>query len=254
LCDLILAAAEGLPGKALDFDAVPDAFLIHEVLDKRTDLFERFASLVVSYVRDGTPYAINPFGPRSRDPWSAGRFKTGADLFLLAHEFAHVAGGHFGPHDPPRSGVVILTAGGVVEIPERVRVNWDDEFEADSNAVRSLFHVAGRLQGEPSEFFAGAYLLLCGLRALRQNICTLQNAHAQESPLPSHPPIDTRLEVIRKVAASYAADGAVRRGQVLEYIVKHFNQQLSRMMVVAHLQGIRPSHFWNASTICQQDL
>jgi hypothetical protein len=200
------------------------------------------------------PYSITPFGPRPSDPWAAGRFKTGADLFLLAHEFAHVAAGHFFPHEPPQSGVVIHTREGVVAIPQWVRINWDDEFEADSHAIRALFHVTSRIKGKPAEFFSGAYLLLCGLRALRQAICTLQNGHIQESPVGSHPPVDTRLEVIRKTALSIGADDAVRQAQVLEYVVKYLSQQLARLLVVAHLKGLRPSIAWKPEEMCQEDV
>ena len=249
--DVVLAGADELPRKATDFAGVPDYFLIHEALSARTDLIERFQQIIVVYLRDAGPYALNPFGPAPRDPFHAGRLKAGADLFLLAHEFAHIARNHFAPHEPPHSGVVILTRHGKIELPSHVRIKWDDELEADARALDAIAHLSKQVNANESDFFCGAYLLLACLQALRRGICLLARGAVQEARSPTHPPFDTRLECLRILGEQRLSAATVRQAQVLEYVSKFLFDQLSRKLLVAHMSGLRPAKQWSIDAICE---
>ena len=251
IMDVVLAGADLLPRRVTEFAGVPDYHLIHQTLSSETDLIGRFQQIIVVYLRDASPYALDPFGPTPRDQFHAGRLKAGADLFLLAHEFAHIARNHFVPHEPPQSGVVIVTRDGKIEVPSHVRLKWDDEFEADERALAAIAHLSKRVDANEADFFCGAYLLLACLQLLQRGICMLARGNAQQAASASHPPIDTRLERLRMLAENRISAAAVRQAHVLEYVAKFLFDQLSRKLVIAHVQGLRPAKQWAIEAICQ---
>lgn len=133
--------------------------------------------------------------------------------FVIAHELAHLFGGHVA--DAPRPLGVRVDQGSAGEN----RTHWDEEYFADGLAISLLINSKSRSQDQAFEavwVFAGAVFFLNCLDIIEK---------AYAIPPTSHPPANTRLTRLREYIAQIIPDSEllkvfINRYDVLSKIMK----------------------------------
>lgn len=159
----------------------------------------RFADALVSYLIEGDPSAAQPYVQPEKQSRLAYLLSHTAEIFVLAHEFAHVFHGHL----VVQSNLVSLPGGredALVQY-EEIRRSWQEELEADH--LGAMLTLQGQLnQGlDLALSYAGIDFVLTCFHIVEEAL----GGEVSET----HPPALLRRELLRRrLREDYGEAGA----------------------------------------------
>lgn len=177
----------------------------HKYLVKRDELavdapYEKFCTLLFSYLTLGNPLFTTRFIPDQENLWTAYIFAESLTLFGVAHEYAHIIMNHLDSHGQAR-------AIGDIQVDE-VIPEWECEFEADALGATLMIQAMSTEVNVPHAF-GGTELFFCLAAIIEQYIALVKQS---ETIIPgSHPPPGLRRNTLRSTMQFDSDESRVAR-------------------------------------------
>lgn len=202
------------------------------------DLIGRFVEILKAYVVHGNPARVPHafFDPSKMT--AAMLLLRSMEMFILAHEYAHIFMGHL-TDEVPAAGSGI----------DEVDWNWDQELEADEVGF-SLMARTLQDQGVPlplcywgTEAFFGSMAILEKCRSLLQG-----GPEDGERGSPTHPPMTARRDRLRKILPQLVTPDesaeALALGRGIQATLDVLWQASLPQWRAMHAGGVKPSPLW----------
>lgn len=246
--------AQAMPESMLEGGGIALPFSSKEVVERiagsAPEVRLRFVDVLDATVRRGNPSAAAVYA--IPEPWAhtAAELRQAAELFAVAHEYAHILLGHL---ELPCRKAALGTSGAdgdVVDIDLVVR-SWQQEYDADclgalignSTAVRRFGLDGGRSWGAIEMYFAI-------VEVVHRAVSTLD--HGQETVIvqSTHPPPALRRRMIREhIGLAFSAPEAISYvnglGEALVWIVETIWLAIKDVILAAHRRGERSASCWH---------
>lgn len=187
------AVAQAIPivseGERYGFSVAREEVL--EFIEKNGQSVRRFEEVLLAYLFLGSPSAAPPYVIAGGTMRVAELLRAGMELFVLGHEYGHIAAGHLS------GNVASARLSMFSEDAEEILWNWQQEVDADTIGLE-LTLVAQLTRGyDVSLSYWGCDLLLSCFDVVERSLALARGVEIQISP--THPPSSVRKERLRKV-------------------------------------------------------
>lgn len=212
-----------------------------------SDALVRTADVVLAYVVAGRASAAKPYSIAEPHARVAEILRDASELFVVAHEYAHVMEGHL-RRGLPASGHLAPTL-----------LSLTDEALADGRAVLLAGHALERAGNGIYWGFLGAELFLYANEILLKAIGILRTGNARgltKDESYQHASFDTRRRAVGTVLRDQVAKVARRANSaeaatsvnellgMVRLVLDELWTHLQPMLLRAHRRGTRPSEAW----------
>ena len=196
--------------------------------------FEKFRDALVSYVVYGDARLAEPW--ILREPWivAVGPLVESAELFALAHEYAHICAGHLGP--PQRAAYLSRALSGPPP-------DWAQEYDADGGGLIMTYLTLGNSGiTDPFSFLGPQFAMVVSQLIAESERILVGDSDGPRGP--SHPPADSRGRMISGVAEELLSQESVRSltpvTEVLQTATRELWTSTKPLLEKLHAKGIRP--------------
>jgi hypothetical protein len=220
----------------------PHLPVVKEAFDRNDEPLRRLSDFLAAYVLTGHAHAAQPYILKGPALLLAAHLGRSGQLFVVGHEYGHIASGHF---DVRRSRRRKLGRTEVDVAP----TGWSNEYEADFIGM-VLTTKALQEDLDLALSYAGVDLLFSAISLVDRAISTVMYGSPERGrEYDSHPPPDLRREALRRrvtelpvdaLAIQGAVELASRLADVLDLMWSLVQPKFARL----HSSGIQPARCW----------
>jgi hypothetical protein len=222
-----------------------DEEAIRDKLARDDEPIRRFFDALCSYVILGAPHRAEPYAAPPFAVRVSEILRESMELFIVGHEFAHVALGHL-------DGRRVLHAIATDVDAETVQTNWEQEFEAD--AIGMLLMVRAMIREHKFDLalsYWGAHLFFGCIDIVERTVSLLATGEQATWRGTSHPQTQDRQRMLQAALAQFvkseeAVKGAIRLAGQVDEILSIFWRRCEGPLREMHAKGTRPTEEWMA--------
>ncbi|MGW6415424.1 hypothetical protein [Streptomyces sp. NPDC055055] len=223
----------------------PDSDDVHRHLRDSPLAVRRFRDVVLAYLIEGKPSKAPAYMPSEAVGALSSVLRDGMELFVLGHEYGHVAAGHVADRRVPRRMLGI----GSVPVAE---IAWRREQEAEADVIGWSLCLAALGRGCGLELsHAGVELFFAACEVLNRSVSLLMQGASAPLPASStHPPAVVRRDLLREHAEKILGEKArplLEYGTLIHEIVDVLWEQTAPVILDLHRQGVVPDARWTAN-------
>lgn len=234
----------GQMGRRIAFSS--DTSAIDRRLDESTDVQSRFRTLVLSHVQSGSP--IGAVSDPIPEPYLtlAGFIRDSLELFIVSHEYAHVALGHLSEASPTAS----VLSGKTVQV---VAFNWQQETQADVVGLTIMLQATVKRRWPLAMSFWGADSFFACADVLDRSVSLVRYGTEEESlATATHPPAAMRRQSIREALGSVTegwpkdeVEGAVAFADAISHITQRLWAATKQSVRALAAKADGPASIWD---------
>ncbi|WP_258950455.1 hypothetical protein [Lentzea californiensis] len=209
---------------------------------QRPEVANRFAEMITAYVARGRPGAAPQFVQDRIPSALTDVLVTSAEMFVLGHEYAHIALGHLGERRP-----VSRFNGAEDADPEEIHYSQMQEINADVRGVEMMMRVRTGRYGTALSY-SGADLFFSMSDLLDRSVSLLRHGEEDRTKYTTHPSPAIRRDTLRYVLAESLPDAEVESALHVAVQIQKITELLWSGMrdklLAAHRGGLRPLDVW----------
>ena len=218
-----------------EFSASPSE--IRDEIASNPEIVQRFQDVLLAYLLEGKPHRATPYILPQTHVGLAGSICTGAELFVMGHEYGHVIAGHVDTQQRIKS-----TLGG--QAVARIPYAWKQELEADTIGLSLAFDAMRSSGFDAASSYWGPDFLVGALDLVEKGISLLGSGSTESGGSQTHPPPETRRAVLRtKFARSFSQD-SIEASTIFEMILDDLWDRSAHVISRLHSEGRRPEDSW----------
>ncbi|WP_432097338.1 hypothetical protein [Streptomyces sp. bgisy100] len=206
------------------------------------EALQRFREVVLAYVLRGSPGAAPQyFVPPELNPL-ASTLRNGLELFVLGHEYGHVADGHLADGTAARR--LLGTAGPAVS---EATWSWEKEFIADLIGWSLSVSAMVEKRHDVALSHAGVELFFSAYEVLNRALSLLIRGEDTVGTATTHPPASDRRKLLRmnlQQNAEEHAESAIMLGTGIQDIVNLLWENTAPAVLELHRRGAQPDARW----------
>jgi hypothetical protein len=191
---------------------------IEKSIAENPEITRRFREVVLAYLIKGRPSAAPAYLPEEPYGTLAAILRQSMELFIMAHEYAHIISGHLS-----ESKTAPIDVGG--QHGDEVIRSWQQELEADAQGLELMVRAMQKRNHDLALSYWGADLFFSCIEVVEQGISIMRTGRESEEGqlTDSHPPVQLRREMLRELLKRSLpeehAQAPIQLGMVLEQLI-----------------------------------
>jgi hypothetical protein len=213
---------------------------VQQQVDGDPEVVERFRDVLLAYLLTGEPGNAQPYLPEEPYGTLAGRLRQSMEIFIMGHEYAHIACGHL-------SRVKVMGATLAGQSVEEIEWSWDQEYEADALGLRLMLHALDKRGYDLAQSYWGADMFFSCLDVVEQAVSILRKGYIVRTASPTHPPTSDRRHALRTLMRDlHRGDlAAIALAETLERTVMLLWERTKPRLLLLHQAGQKLAPSWS---------